>query len=189
MNKQLLYLIIGILICVIGILFFDPGFRDVFKTNLPKVEPIKSGTIEGVEKSRIKKVVDGDTVSLEDGRKVRLLYIDTPETVKDNTPVMCFGAEASAMTKKLLEGKQVWLRSDKEKTDQYGRDLRLVFIAGENTDLPEKSINAILVRGGFARSRFFKPNFEYQKEFKQFENEAKNEQLGVWGNCPKPFEL
>ena len=188
MNKQLQYLIIGILICGAFILLLDPEFRSNFTNNLPSVNPTRSVSAEGIEKAKIKKVVDGDTATLEDGRKVRFLYIDTPETVKDNTPVMCFGPEASTMTKKLLEGKQVWLRSDKEKTDQYGRDLRLIFLAGENTDEPEKSVNAILVKGGFARARFYKPNFAFEREFKQYESDAKSKNLGVWGNCKRPFE-
>ncbi len=188
MNKPLKYLIIAVLICVAIILLSDPEFRSNFANNLPTVNPTKSVSAESVEKAKIKKVVDGDTATLEDGRKIRFLYIDTPETVKENVPIMCFGPEASTMTKKLLEGKQVWLRSDKEKTDQYGRDLRLVFLAGENTDEPAKSVNAILVKGGFARARFYKPNFEFQKEFKEYELDAKSKNLGVWGNCKRPFE-
>jgi micrococcal nuclease len=187
-NKPLKILIAGILICGAIILLLDPEFRSNFGNNLPTVNPTKSVSAEGIEKAKIRNVVDGDTATLEDGRKIRFLYIDTPETVKDNTPIMCFGPEASTMTKKLLEGKQVWLRSDKEKTDQYGRDLRMIFLAGENTDQPEKSVNAILVRGGFARARFYKPNNLFEKEFKQYEAEAKSNNLGVWGNCKRPFE-
>jgi micrococcal nuclease len=188
MNKQLKYLIAGILICGAVILLLDPDFTSQFTTSLPNIIPTKSFSAGDVEKAKIRNVVDGDTVTLEDGRKIRFLYIDTPETVKENTPVMCFGPEASTMTKKLLEGKQVWLRSDKEKADQYGRDLRLIFLAGDNTDLPERSINAILVKGGFARARFYKPNYMYQNEFKQYETEAKSKNLGVWSNCKRPFE-
>ncbi len=79
------------------------------------------------------RIVDGDTIVVrikgESGQEtVRLIGIDTPETKKPNTPVQCYGKEATAFTTKLLTGKKIWLESDKSNRDQYGRLLRYVWV-------------------------------------------------------------
>jgi micrococcal nuclease len=135
----------------------------------------------------VNRVIDGDTVVLADGRTIRYLDIDTPETKKPNTPVMCYGPEASEYNKFLVEGKQVIIVPDKEKTDQYGRELRFIFLMGKNTDKIEQSINADLVLKGFARNRSYSPNTTFEKQFSDFNYKAQKDNLGVW-NCPKPFE-
>jgi len=76
----------------------------------------------------VQRVIDGDTVVLEDGSKVRLIGIDTPETKDPRKPVQYFGEEATAYTKRMLEGREVRLEFDQEKTDRYGRTLAYIFI-------------------------------------------------------------
>jgi micrococcal nuclease len=140
-----------------------------------------------IEKVTVNRVIDGDTVILSDGRTIRYLDIDTPETKKPNTPVMCFGPEAAEYNKLLVEGKQVVMVPDKEKTDQYGRELRFIFLVGKDNTKIDQSVNADMVIKGFARSRSYAPNTTYEKEFSDFNYKAQKDNLGVW-KCPKPFE-
>jgi endonuclease YncB( thermonuclease family) len=155
-------------------------------SNLQKVAGVNNDS--GIEESKITRVIDGDTVELEDGRKVRYLYIDTPETKKPQTKVQCFGLEAYTFNKTIAEGKMVQLISDKEPQDKYGRDLRLIFLAGQNTEDVENSLNAIMVKQGFARASIYKPNVKYETLFYKLQREAQNNKVGLWEACPRPFE-
>ena len=132
---------------------------------------------------RVVKVRDGDTIELENGMTIRYLYVDTPETVKPNTPVQCFGPESSSFNKEYVLDKVVYLVKDKGEKDQYGRDLRLVFIEGKDTNKPEQSVNAELVKLGFAKAKFYSPNTTHKKQFLELEQTAKDKNLGVWGGC------
>ncbi len=141
-----------------------------------------------VERVKVSRAVDGDTIVLEDGRKIRYLNMDTPETVKENTPIRCFGKEASHANADIVDRREILMVGDKEDTDKYGRELRFVFLLGEDTNRKEQSVNAWLVRKGYARVSIIKPNDTFAQTFRDLEREAKNQSIGVWGNCPKPFE-
>jgi micrococcal nuclease len=141
-----------------------------------------------LEKVKINRVVDGDTAILEDSRRIRYLNIDTPESVKPNTPVQCFGKEAYELNQELVEGREVWIKFDEEKEDRYGRLLVFVFLPGKNVNDIGQSVNAYLVQLGFARSYIIKPNDTYAEEFAAMELKAKRENRGLWEKCPKPFE-
>ena len=132
---------------------------------------------------RVVKVRDGDTIELENGMTIRYLYVDTPETVKPNTPVQCFGPESSSFNKEYVLDKVVYLVKDRGEKDQYGRDLRLVFIEGKDTHKPEQSVNAELVKLGFAKAKFYSPNTTHKRQFQELEQTAKDKNLGVWGGC------
>src|SRR5687767_6587423 len=69
---------------------------------------------------KVVRVIDGDTIELENGQKVRYIGIDTPETKKPRTPVQCFGQEAYQKNKELIEGREVLLEKDVSETDRYG---------------------------------------------------------------------
>jgi micrococcal nuclease len=193
MNKILVNIIVFLLLIVLFVGFKEGnwlqnlGLTDSYKPNNSYAKTTINGAKNGIEKSQVRRVVDGDTVELTNGQKIRLLNIDTPETVKANTPMMCYGQEASNFTKKLLTDKMVQLTFDKEANDQYGRGLRFIFLDGVDTNNVENSINADLVKSGFARMVVYKPNNTYAKEFQTWENEAKEKKLGVWGNCKNPF--
>jgi micrococcal nuclease len=187
MNKQLVTLIFCLLLITGGFLLVDSPFQNYLGRNVPAVKSAVSKNLNGIQKAKVVKISDGDTIVLDNGQKVRYLYIDTPETVKEGVPIQCFGPEAKEMNTKLVLGKEVWLWSDKESKDQYDRELRLVFLAGENPDDPSKSVNALLVKGGFARARIFKPNTTFENDFKEYEKNAKTKKLGVWGVCSDPF--
>lgn len=135
--------------------------------------------------SQVIRVVDGDTIIVALNRKpetIRLLGINTPETVAPNKPVQCYGPEASERTKELLTNQIVRLETDpsQDNRDKYNRLLRYVFLENEN-------INETLVREGYAREYTFnkKNLYLYQTEFRDAQKIAKKNKLGLWNACPK----
>jgi micrococcal nuclease len=129
------------------------------------------------------RVVDGDTVVVRiDGadEKVRLLGIDTPETVDPRRPVQCFGKEASRRTKELLpEGAEVRLERDVEPRDAYDRLLAYVYRADDGT-----FVNLALLEEGFAQTLTITPNVAYADRFAAAAREARDAGRGLWGACP-----
>ena len=132
--------------------------------------------------AQVLKVIDGDTVEARIGsniERLRLLGIDTPETVKPNSPVECFGPEASKRTKELLSpGTEILLQRDEQARDRYGRLLVYAWLSDG------KFVNASLLRDGFADTLFIKPNFARRSELSAARAEAKAEKKGMWGTCP-----
>lgn len=126
--------------------------------------------------SKVIRVIDGDTVELEFGQKVRYIGIDTPETVHPTKSIECFGREASNKNKELVEGKNVILEKDISETDVYGRLLRYVYIEGI-------FVNDYLVRQGFASSSSYPPDVKFQEQFHQAEIEARQNSQGLWTAC------
>lgn len=129
-------------------------------------------------------VFDGDTLVVSVARNevtVRLIGIDTPEVVDPRKPVQCYGPEASAKAKELLEGKQIYIEKEASKGnyDIYGRVLAYV-------RMPDRSLyNERMIKEGYAREYTFnKENYKYQKEFKTAQTKAKKEKRGLWGQCP-----
>lgn len=123
------------------------------------------------------RVVDGDTIIVEiDGKheKIRLIGVDTPETVHPSKPVEYYGKEASEFTKSMVEGKQVRLEYDWQKRDKYGRLLAYVFLTDGTF------INAEIVKQGYGHAYTRFP-FKYLDEFRQYEREAKGKNRGLWG--------
>ncbi len=127
----------------------------------------------------VQRAVDGDTIALEGGEKVRYIGIDAPETVHPEKPVQCWGPESSLFNKSLVEGKTVSLKFDVERTDMYGRTLAYVYLEDG------LFVNAELVRTGNAISHPFEPNLAYTSLFKSLEKEAKKSGAGLWGSCEK----
>jgi len=129
-------------------------------------------------------VIDGDTIVLDTGEKVRYTGVDTPETVDPRKPVQCFGKEASDKNKELVAGKEVKLVKDISDKDKYGRLLRYVYVG-------DKFINDSLVKDGFAHSSSYPPDIKYQEQFRKSEEEAKNNKIGLWadGICGNPVSV
>ena len=123
---------------------------------------------------QVSRVVDGDTIVLADGRKVRYIGINTPETVDPRRPVQCFGTEASAFNHTLVAGKTVRLEKDISETDKYGRLLRFVYL--EDGTL----VNETLVREGYASASAFPPDITKQDLFFAAEREARAAHAGLW---------
>ena len=126
------------------------------------------------EKAVVKRVVDGDTLLLANDKRVRLIGVNTPETVKPNSPVEAYGKEASEYTKKMLTGKTVYLEKDAGDTDKYGRLLRYVYTEDG------KMFNEVLVQEGYAQVMTIPPNVKYQERFVEAQRQAREGKKGLW---------
>ena len=141
-----------------------------------------SPTPSGLEQAVVVNVVDGDTIDVLLGgeeRRVRYIGVDTPETVDPRRPVGCFGAEAGARNRELVDGKTVGLERDVSETDDFGRLLRYVWLGGE-------MVNAQLVEEGYATAATFPPDVKYAQLFASLQVEARERDRGLWGACVTP---
>jgi len=130
-------------------------------------------------RAEVTRVVDGDTVEARvegEVEDVRLIGVDTPETVKPGAPVECFGAPASRFTHRALEGREVRLVVGEERRDRYGRLLAYAYLDGE-------LFNAALVRRGLARTLTIPPNDRFAPRLKRLELRAARAGRGLWGAC------
>ncbi len=139
--------------------------------------PVDDGTgipREATE-ATIEFVHDGDTVFLTDGRKVRLLGINTPEIGDEHE---CYGDEATSELRRMLpQGSLAWVLGDVEKLDQYGRSLLFIYTdAGTN-------VNLELLELGAAEVEMYDPNWLFEDELEQAEADARAADLGLWGAC------
>jgi micrococcal nuclease len=112
-------------------------------------------------------VVDGDTIELSNGRRVRYIGINTPEHGQP------FYAEAATANRQLVEGKTVQLELDLETFDQYGRTLAYVWSEAS-------MVNLEIVKQGFASAFTVPPNLHYEAVFRQAEREAREAKRGLW---------
>ena len=114
--------------------------------------------------------------------RVRLIGVDTPESVAPDRPVQCYGHEASlALAGMAPEGTRLRLVLDQEARDQYGRLLAYAYRLDDDLFL-----NRWLVAEGFAATLMFEPNTAHAAEFSQLESEAKSSRRGLWGACDGP---
>lgn len=160
------------------------------RVDLSRAAPATLGTEPpGYEIATVTEVIDGDTIEVavleraegpgagdaQPGRRydVRLLGIDTPETVDPEEPVECFGREASAAAKVFLAGRRVRLVADAEETDQYGRLLRYVYVGAELS-------SARLVVNGYAEALAYEPNVRHEDLLGALEDYARVRDLGMW---------
>jgi micrococcal nuclease len=125
------------------------------------------------QEALVVRVIDGDTVEIEGGERVRYIGIDAPEIVHPTEPAEYFGEEAAEKNRELVERKMVSLERDVEGRDEYGRLLRYVWLG-------DTMINAELVRLGYAYSYSLPPNTRYQELFLRLEGEAREQKLGLW---------
>jgi micrococcal nuclease len=127
----------------------------------------------------VDRVVDGDTIvvrlngGLED---VRYIGVDTPESVKPETPVECYALAASHFNEHTVDGKTVRLDFDAERRDVYGRLLAYVYVG-------DAFVNAELVRRGYARTLTIAPNDRFAGLFDRLEQRAAGAGKGLWGRC------
>jgi micrococcal nuclease len=126
------------------------------------------------------RAVDGDTIEVRlDGRleDIRYIGVDTPETVKPDTPVQCFGHRASDFDHRLVEHKTVRLVFGVERRDIYGRLLAYVYLG-------HRFVNAELARRGLARTLTIPPNDLHAPLFQRLTAAAAQAGRGLWGSCP-----
>lgn len=140
--------------------------------NLKSKEELKT-----LRKEKVKRVIDGDTLEMEFG-KVRIIGLNTPETVDPRRKVECFGKEASSKAKELLDGKEVYLESDPSQgeVDKYGRYLFHVFT--------ENGINYAnyLIANGYGYEYTYRVPYKYKKAYKEAEKIARNKKRGLWAD-------
>ncbi|MDM5357817.1 thermonuclease family protein [Peribacillus sp. ACCC06369] len=142
-------------------------------TNSSKEEKGRTFTAE------IVRVVDGDTVKIKmpngNEETVRLLLVDTPETVHPSKPVQPFGPEASKFTKDLMpEGSKVEVETGIGERDKYGRLLAYFYVDG-------KMVNKLLLEKGLARVAYvYAPNTKYLDELEDMQKQAQKEEIGIW---------
>jgi micrococcal nuclease len=136
----------------------------------------------GTGAATVERVVDGDTIIVHVGgrrERVRFIGIDTPESVKPNTPVQCFAIEASNRTKALLPaGTPVRLVGDVEQRDKYKRLLAYVYRQRDNL-----FVNLSLAHDGFAQPYTFPPNVAHTSELVAAAADARNAGRGLWSAC------
>lgn len=133
-----------------------------------------AGSECGPRTATVARVIDGDTIELTSGERVRYLMIDTPETTSD---VECWGPEAKQYNTDRVLGKTIALRYDVECTDAYDRLLAYVEVDGEN-------LNRRMVAEGYACVLHISPNGDdVLSDYKAVENSARGSNLGLWGAC------
>jgi micrococcal nuclease len=141
------------------------------------------GSQGGGQVARVVRVVDGDTIRVSLGgrqERVRLIGVDTPESVKPDTPVQCFARKAAAFTHRLLDGRRVRLVGDVEARDRYGRLLAYVYRAGDGL-----FVNARLVQDGYARTMTIPPNVRFADRFAALAAQARRAGRGLWSACER----
>ncbi|MCR0293482.1 thermonuclease family protein [[Clostridium] innocuum] len=146
----------------------------VLSAALPGLKMLQPLEQEGV---KLTKCTDGDTAHfMIDGQDttVRFLAIDTPETIKPNTPVQPYGKEASQYTCDALNSaKEIRLEYEKEKNDKYGRNLAWVFV-------DDKLLQEQLIQKGYAKVAYLYGDYKYTGRLQEAEKKAKAERLGIW---------
>ena len=169
------------------LLFFGAACNEPPATPVSMEQRGEQAELQG-EEWRVSRVVDGDTIEVTRGgrkEKVRLIGINTPETVGPRRPVECFGREASAFAERLLEGENVTLVPDEsqDNQDRYGRLLRYVM-------LDDTNVNRLLIDRGYAYEYTYEVPYIYQTEFKAVEQAARLSGRGLWapGACETPTE-
>ena len=134
-----------------------------------------SGSDCGPTEAKVARVVDGDTIELEGGTKIRYLMVNTPETTGGKND--CYGQNAVTFNTDLVLGKTVSLRYDVECTDRYDRTLAYVTVGGQE-------VNTLLVERGFACVLHIPPNGDDRAdEFAGLQAAAKAAKRGLWGAC------
>jgi micrococcal nuclease len=136
----------------------------------------------------VKRAVDGDTLLLENGERVRLIGIDTPEmheskklyrdserSKQDTKTIQEMGKRAAEFTRNLVEGKPVRLEFDVEKYDKYKRLLAYVYLVSDGT-----FVNARIIEEGYASVMTYPPNVKHTDEFVKLYRQARENNRGLW---------
>ena len=128
----------------------------------------------GPSRATVARVIDGDTIQLDSGERIRYLMVDTPENTSD---VECFGPEATTFNTELVLGKEIQLTYDQQCRDNFGRLLAYVSVS-------DREVNSLLVERGFACVLYIPPNGQDRfDEFDDLEFRARSGDFGLWGSC------
>ncbi len=160
-----------VLLIIVGLRFLEEQQRP---GPAPAPAPVPQGPPVSGETARVQRVVDGDTLLLENRVRIRLIGVNTPETKAEGRPVEPWGPEASAFTEQMVGGRLVTLEYDRERVDDYGRTLAYVYVDGVmlNEALIEAGLSPAVLRHPYRADR--------KKQFQAAEARAKAKQLGIW---------
>lgn len=125
------------------------------------------------------KVYDGDTILIEDGRKIRLIGVDAPEVESPYTKEEPYGSASRKHLEGLLSGKKVFIRGGEEPRDRFGRTLAYVYA-------DDVLLNGRMIRDGWARV-YVKFDYEYKDLFTAYEREARARGIGIWESGKRDF--
>jgi len=154
-----------ILVFALGI-FLENKIRTIIKTNKINVSEEKI-LVENIrETAKVMRVIDGDTIELSDGRRVRYIGVNSPEMTDKRKNILCFANMAKVENQKLVEGRTVELEKDISDKDKYDRLLRYVWINN-------KMVNLTMVEGGYAKVATYPPDVKYKDLFLSAEKSAK----------------
>lgn len=170
-----------LLILVIPLLLLIGGF---FWLSRPIIDHLKIDSVIQAQEAAVVKVIDGDTFEARFNNQqymIRMIGIDTPETVDPHRADGCYGHQASQMAKQLLSGKTVYLVADIEDQDKYQRLLRYVYLPVNHHQL--LFVNDYLMRSGQAKILNIAPNDKFHQQLSQAEDFAQQHQLGLWQSC------
>jgi len=165
-----------VLLSQLGTFRYKARYTDASVQPRPATQPVPDAAWTAAQ---VVRVVDGDTIEvMVNGvrQTVRYILVNTPETVDPRRPVECYGREASNANKAMVEGKTVYLEKDVSETDRFGRLLRYVYTI-------EGSVQAELIKGGFAQVSTFPPDVKYEPLLRSLEQDARTARRGLWGSC------
>jgi micrococcal nuclease len=169
--------LLGLLVAAV----LDPALAPSQQASVGISEQSRESSNANSEKRLVVRVVDGDTIVVSPNEKVRLIGVDTPETVHPNKAVQCFGKDAKEFTRSMVEHRTIRLVFDetnrtRHHKDRYGRTLAYVYF-DDGTML-----NAELIRRGYAHAYTRFP-FHHIVEFRQLERIARSQAVGLWASC------
>lgn len=133
--------------------------------------------------ARVKRVVDGDTIVLENGERLRYIGIDTPEEFDRRKPVQCFAKEAAEANRQLVEGKTIVYSYDTNERDKYGRLLGYVWLKDARWGKDGSFVNERLIRDGYAFAWAYGKDRTHADTFAAAEADAKAHRRGLWASC------
>ncbi len=178
-----------LLVCGLGAAIVLSGCRGTPSSADPTSAPPQSATSAvAARTATVTRIVDGDTIDVRLGsarERVRLIGIDTPESVKPDSPVECFGPEASSQLGRLIPvGTEVELVRDAEIRDPYDRLLAYVFRHSDGL-----FVNLSMAGDGYAGVLSIAPNTTFADDFRAAVAQARGHRFGLWGACPNPDSL
>ena len=142
----------------------------------PPSDPGPDQPDDNLDAATVARVVDGDTIELTDGRRVRYIGINTPERGQP------YYTEASEANRQLVDGRQVQLEFDQDTFDQYGRTLAYIWVDGVMA-------NREIVARGYANTFTVPPNVKYDEAFRQAERDAREAGRGLWAGSSAPLKI
>ena len=175
MIRDLLTIIFVLGMLILNIMWFTSvsGCGNDSCESLNDVEDFVCGKSTGL----VTRIIDGDTVELKDGRKIRYLHVNTPEISRSESGEdECFSQQAKEINRQLVLDKVVNLEYDLNCFDRFKRTLAFVSIE-------DRMINKILVERGYGELMIISPNVKHQEEFELLEEKARDTDAGIWGRC------